>query len=83
MPFRQAHTVVTKLTDKAAASGKYLRDLSLDDYRAASDLFEEDVLSVTVDSAVAARDVPGGTAPARVAGALKAARDRLAAAKDA
>ncbi|MCH8222578.1 MAG: argininosuccinate lyase [Chloroflexi bacterium] len=78
MPFRQAHIVVTELTDKAAATGKYLRDLSLDDYRAASDLFDEDVLDVTVDSAIAARDVPGGTSPSRVAGALKAARDRLA-----
>ena len=78
MPFRQAHIVVTELTAKAAATGKYLRDLSLDDYRAASDLFDEDVLDVTVDSAIAARDVPGGTSPSRVAGALKAARDRLA-----
>ena len=80
MPFRQAHIVVTELTDKAAATGKYLRDLSLDDFKAASDLFDDDVLDVTVDSAIAARDVPGGTSPARVAGALRAARDRLAAA---
>jgi len=79
MPFREAHIIVSDLTRKAAADGKRLDDLSLDDYRAASPLFDAGVLELDVESSIAARDVPGGTAPARVEKALADARARLAA----
>ena len=79
LPFREAHIVVSDLTHEAAAAGKRLDGLSLDDYRAASPLFEADVLKINVDSSIAARDVPGGTAPARVEEALADAGARLAA----
>ena len=79
LPFREAHIVVSDLTRGAAAAGKRLDGLSLDDYRAASPLFEADVLEINVDSSIAARDMPGGTAPARVEEALADARARLAA----
>jgi len=79
LPFREAHIVVSDLTHEATAAGKRLDGLSLDDYRAASPLFEADVLEINVDSSIAARDVPGGTAPARVEEALGDARARLAA----
>jgi argininosuccinate lyase len=54
--------------------GCELHELPLDVYRAESDLFGEDVLAIDVESALAARDLPGGTAPRRVreaAGALR------------
>ena len=38
----------------------------LEVYRSASPLFEADVLAIDVESALAARDIPGGTAPRRV-----------------
>ena len=79
VPFREAHIVVSDLTRRAAAAGKRLDGLSLDDYSAASPLFEADVLEINVDSSISARDVPGGTAPARVQEALADARARLAA----
>jgi len=34
-------------------------------------------LGITVASALAARDVPGGTSPSQVAAALKRAKERL------
>ena len=46
----------------------------------ASPKFEADVLDITVDSAIAKRDVVGGTAPNRVRDAITAARARLDAA---
>ena len=79
LPFREAHIIVSDLTRGAAAAGKRLDGLSLDDYRATSPLFEADVLEINVDSSIAARDMPGGTAPARVEEALADARARLAA----
>ncbi|MBM3957049.1 MAG: argininosuccinate lyase [Gemmatimonadetes bacterium] len=81
LPFREAHIIVSQLARRAARSGKRLRDLSLDDYRAASPLFDAGVLDISVDSAIAARDVAGGTAPRRVEAALAEAKARLAAAR--
>ena len=66
LPFREAHGVVQRLATFAVQEGKHLQELSLETYRRFSDLFESDVLSITVESAVASRDVPGGTAFAQV-----------------
>ena len=82
MPFRQAHGVVAELSRYAKAQGKAFSQLSLEEYRRFSPRFDESVLKVTLESSVAARDVPGGTAPSRVAAALKAARARLEATRD-
>ncbi|MBI4337245.1 MAG: argininosuccinate lyase [Chloroflexi bacterium] len=78
VPFRQAHGVLAELSRYAEGQGKGLRDLSLEEYRRFSPLFQEDVFQVTAQAAVAARDVPGGTAPRQVEMALQAARQALA-----
>ena len=77
MPFREAHQAVADLVRYAEGEGKSLSGLSLEEYRRYSPLFEHDVLALDVRASVAARDVPGGTAPSRVAEALKLARERL------
>jgi argininosuccinate lyase len=77
VPFRQAHGVVAELSRYAKAQGKAFSRLSLAEYRRFSDKFDESALKVTLESSVAARDVPGGTAPKRVAAALAAARAKL------
>jgi len=77
LPFREAHGIVASLTRHASAAGKTFSELSLDEYRRFSPLFQSDVLSITADSSVAARDVPGGTAPRRVEMALEDALLRL------
>ena len=77
VPFREAHGIVHALVESALAEGKELRDLTLDDYKRASEHFGQDVLDITVESAVAKRDVIGGTAPNRVREAIDAARARL------
>jgi argininosuccinate lyase len=51
--------------------------LRLDDLQSASALFERDAVGMTVEQALAARDVLGGTAPSRVAAALAEARQRI------
>ncbi len=77
VPFRQAYIAVAALAKQSIAAGKGFGELTLDDFKSASELFEDDVLSVTLESAVAARDVHGGTAPNRVLDAVRNARERL------
>ncbi len=75
MPFREAHQVVAALVQQAKE--RRLGELSLEEYRRCSPLFDADVLTLDTSASIAARDVPGGTAPRRVAAALKDARERL------
>jgi argininosuccinate lyase len=77
IPFRDAHGAVAELVRYAHGAAKQLPDLSLSEYRRFSPAFDEDVFNLDVRSAIGARDVPGGTAPARVADALREARKRL------
>jgi argininosuccinate lyase len=77
MPFREAHHVVGRLVAYCEAEKKDLRRLTLDEYRAHSDLFDEDVMAINVWLSLRARDVPGGTAPRRVAQAIRRARSIL------
>jgi argininosuccinate lyase len=82
MPFRQAHVIVSNLSEQAVGSGRFLHELSLAEYQAASDLFDEAVFDITVDSSIAARDVEGGTAFNRVREALEVAKLRMSAVTD-
>ena len=73
MPFREAHGVVARLSRHAVDAGKRLDELDLDTYRSFSDRFDDDVLAITIESSIGARDVVGGTAPGRVEAAIEAA----------
>ena len=77
VPFREAHQSVADLVRYAESERKPLNALALEDYRRYSPLFDEDILRIDVHSSLEARDLPGGTAPARVSEALKQARERL------
>ena len=77
IPFRQAHTIVGKLVRHAIENKKTLPELDIKEYKAFSHKFEEDVRSITVESSLASRDVPGGTAPGQVQRALAEARRTL------
>ena len=77
VPFRDAHQAVADLVRYAEAQGKALSELSLEEYRRFSPVFQEDILGLDARSSIAARDVPGGTAPNRVSQALVEARRRL------
>jgi argininosuccinate lyase len=77
MPFRQAHEVVGGLVRECELRRCELAELPFEVYRAASPLFEHDILALDVDSALAARDLPGGTAPNRVRAAAAELRRLL------
>ena len=80
MPFRRAHEVVGHLVLVCEQRGCDLDDLTLADFKAESDLFEEDITaSLDLESIVAARTTEGGTGHAAVRAQLALAKDALAA----
>jgi argininosuccinate lyase len=78
VPFRAAYIAVSDLSKQCIEAGKGFGELELEDFQAASTLFDEGVLEITLESAVAARDVAGGTAPDRVRAAIAEAKRLLA-----
>jgi argininosuccinate lyase len=78
VPFREAHEAVGRLVAECERQGKTFDDLTLDDFRAVHEAFAADVLEIDLESALAARSAPGGTAPEAVAKQLADARARLA-----
>ncbi len=77
MPFREAHGVVARLSQYAVDRDVQFEQLTLNEYRGFSTLFDDDVLAISVDSSVSARDVKGGTAFRRVQQAIADARAEL------
>ena len=75
VPFRRAHEIVGALVRKLVAEGRDFESLSLEEWRAASDRFDADVVErVTPRASVAAKRTPQSTAPAAVAAALAEVR---------
>ena len=71
VPFRQAHDLVGKVLREAEKQRKPWTQLSLEDVRKISPLFEQDFLQgPSVDSAIASKVVPGGTAEESVRAAI-------------
>jgi argininosuccinate lyase len=75
--FRKAHEIVGKLVNYAADKGKSFDALDLSEYKKFSPKFAADIRQITVESSLAARNVPGGTAPEQVKKALNSARQLL------
>lgn len=75
LPFREAHHLVGRVVRLAEERDVAITDLAAADLQAISPLFGADVTAVlTVEAALAARSVPGGTSPDALANQLNAAR---------
>jgi len=77
LPFREAHSVISKLSRHAINNNKSFHELSLGEYHNFSPLFKEDVYDITLSSSIAARNVIGGTSPQQVETSLTRAREIL------
>ena len=78
LPFRRAHEVTGALVRKLVAEGREFDSLTAAEWRAASDLFGDDIgAHVTAQASVAAKRTPQSTAPTAVAGALEDVRSWL------
>lgn len=62
VPFRNAHEISGSLVLACEKQGRTLQDLTLEDLKAASEYFEDDVMdALSIDKIVAKRTTPGGT----------------------
>jgi argininosuccinate lyase len=78
MPFRRAHEVVGALVRKLIAEERDFETLSLEEWRAASDLCEADVMArITPAVSVRAKRTPQSTAPDAVGARLAEVREWL------
>jgi argininosuccinate lyase len=71
LPFRRAHEVTGALVRKLVAERREFDSLSLKEWRAASELFGDDIAEhITAQASVAAKRTPQSTQPAAVARAI-------------
>lgn len=79
LPFRDAHEVIGKTVLYAIQHKKFLLDLTLEEYKEFSDLFEEDIFEVlNYENVVNARNSIGGTGRKQVKLQLEQAKELLA-----
>ena len=74
VPFRESHGVVKELFAKIIEDGVSLYDLDIDYYKSFSPYFEEDIKSISSETAIAARDVVGATSKLQVKRRINEAR---------
>ena len=79
MPFRSAYKISGQIVAKCIAEGKVLETLPLEDYKAFSDLFEEDLYQdIDLLTCVEKRISEGGTSRASVEAQIAYAKEHLA-----
>jgi argininosuccinate lyase len=78
VPFRQAHDLIGKILREAEKQGIAWTQLSLEDLKKISPSFESDFIgSISTETAIATKNVPGGTAPESVRAAITILQNRL------
>src|SRR5271170_7633821 len=78
LPFRQAHDLIGTVLREAERQGKPWTQLSLEDVQKISPLFEQDFLAApSVESSIATKAVPGGTASEPVRSAIAELQNRI------
>ena len=80
MPFRQAHAVAGRAVHECIEKGIWLEDMSLEDFKKLSPLFEDDIKeAIRPETCVRNRNSLGGTSYEQVNQQLESARQLLAA----
>lgn len=78
LPFREAHAITGKMVLYAIEHKKYLLELSFDEYKQFSPLFDKDIFEhLQPEQVMRARESEGGTAPHQIMNQLKLAGKKL------
>lgn len=78
LEFRKAHEAIGQIVVFAIGQGKQLQELTLDEVRSFSPLFEDDVFTaISLESSLAGKNQIGGTSPEQVAHELARARESI------
>ncbi len=75
--FRSSHRIVSKLVNMAILEEKKLNEISMEEYRKLSPLFDEDVLEIDFVKSISSRNIYGGTSKDMVAQAIMDANESL------
>ena len=80
LPVRQAHAVSGKAVHYCIENNKWLADMTMDEFKALSDLFEEDIYdAISPETCVKNRNSYGGTSYTQVDMQLKLAKEIMSA----
>ena len=80
MPFRQAHAVSGKAVHYCIEQGKWLEDMTMEEFRELSGLFDDDIKeAILPETCVKNRNSLGGTSYRQVERQLAAAKELLSA----
>jgi argininosuccinate lyase len=74
MPFREAYAKVSLELKNLMSTKKSFNDLKLEDFKKISELFENDVLDMTIEDVVNSRNSIGGTSFSSVSRSIKEAK---------
>lgn len=78
LPFREAHAVVGRLVLECSRKNCNLEDLSVEELKKISPLFEEDLYkSISLENCIRTRNIAGGPSPDAVRAALNLSRQEL------
>lgn len=78
LPFRQAHEVVGKAVAYCIEHNKWLMDVTLDEFKTFSELFDADILkAIKIETCVDARNSYGGTSSTQVRQELTVAQNMM------
>lgn len=78
LPFRDAYRILGSLVSYAQDHDKTLETLTMEEYKQASELFEEDIYeAISLDTCVAQRNIIGGPAPETVTAHIQAVKEKL------
>jgi len=76
MPFREAHAVVGRMVAYAIGADKALDEFTMDEFRACSDMIEEDIYqAIDLKTCVAGRKITGGPAKEAVSKTISAGKE--------
>ncbi len=78
MPFRETHSIAGRIVHDCIARGIYLKDMTVDEYKKYSPLFDDDVLeAIKPETCVANRNSLGGTSYRQVERQIESHRKQI------
>jgi len=83
IPFRDAYKIIKKVSSKLVKEKKHIHELTFEEFKEISDLFEKDVTEITLSSSIEKRDSVGGTATKSLQNQIKDGKKYLSTKKNA
>ena len=82
IPFRESYVIISNLTKELVKKNIMISELTINDYKKCSEYFEEDILNLSLETAIQSRNSVGGTAKSIVEKALSKAKKEIKIATD-